>query len=182
MKIEATGFEGLWILQPKVFEDDRGFFMESFNQELYFKNNLQKNFVQDNQSHSVKNVIRGLHFQKPPFAQTKLVRVLYGVVLDVVVDLRKDQPTFGKTFFIELSSENKKQVLIPKGFAHGFSVLSETAGVFYKCDEYYHPEADAGLHYNDRNLKIDWKVKQPNEIVSLKDQSLPKLSELTSYF
>jgi dTDP-4-dehydrorhamnose 3,5-epimerase len=182
MKVETTGFNGLLILQPKVFEDSRGFFMESFNGQLHLENGLVNNFVQDNQSHSFKNVIRGLHFQKPPFAQTKLVRVLYGEVNDVVVDLRKSEPTYGKAFSIILSSKNNKQIYIPKGFAHGFSVLSDSAGLFYKCDEYYSPKADAGLLFNDPDLVIDWKVGASGAIVSQKDLTLPNFKELMNYF
>ena len=182
MKIESTGFEGLLVVQPEVFNDARGFFMESFNEREFKEIGIAVKFIQDNQSHSVKNVIRGLHFQKGPFAQTKLVRILYGVILDVVVDLRKNQPTFGQACITELSADNKKQILIPKGFAHGFAVLSETAGLFYKCDEYYNPKADAGLYYNDSKLNIEWRVKDSEAIVSEKDKALPKLSELTSLF
>lgn len=182
MKIEATGFKGLLLLEPEVFQDGRGFFMESYNQRSFIMAGIDVRFIQDNQSHSNKNVIRGLHFQKPPFAQTKLVRVGYGSVLDVVVDLRRDQATFGEAYITELSSDNKKQLLIPKGFAHGFSVLSERAGLFYKCDEYYNQAADAGLYYNDPKLKIDWKVKDLDAIVSAKDKALPSLSELPILF
>lgn len=178
MNIEFTEFEGLLVLEPKVFTDSRGFFMESFNAMTLAEIGIDLKFVQDNQSHSKRNVIRGLHFQQPPFAQTKLVRVLYGVVLDVVVDLRKRQSTFGKSYAIELSAENKRQLLIPKGFAHGFSVLSETAGLFYKCDEYYSQDADAGVNYNDATLNIDWRITPADAIVSSKDKSLPGLSEL----
>jgi len=182
MKVLSTGFEGLLILESDVFEDSRGFFMESFNQALYKKHNLPSNFVQDNQSHSVKNVIRGLHFQKPPFAQAKLVWAVYGVIQDAVVDLRKHSTTFGKVFSIELSGANKKRLLIPKGFAHGFSVLSETAGVIYKCDEFYNQETEAGILYNDDELKVDWKVPRSAAIVSAKDMALPRWSSLKSLF
>jgi dTDP-4-dehydrorhamnose 3,5-epimerase len=182
MKKEVTAFEGLLVLEPTVFQDNRGFFMESFNQQWYRSSNLISSFVQDNQSHSYKNVIRGLHFQKPPFAQTKLVRVLHGKICDVVVDLRSSQPTFGKIFSIELSAENRKQLLIPKGFAHGFSVLSDFAILFYKCDEYYHVDSEAGLLYSDPRLRIDWKVDMSNAIVSAKDKTLPKFEELENHF
>lgn len=182
MKVLSTGFEGLLILESDVFEDSRGFFMESFNQALYKKHNLPSNFVQENQSHSLKNVIRGLHFQKPPHAQVKLVRVVYGSILDVVVDLRRDQPTYMKVHTIELSAENRQQLLVPAGFAHGFSVLNESAGVFYKCDQHYYPEAEAGIAYNDPYLKIDWKVPSGVEVVSAKDRGLPQLSSLEFSF
>lgn len=182
MKIIETGFEGLYIIEPKVIGDDRGFFMEAYNLGEFKKLGLEMSFVQDNQSHSLKNVIRGLHFQKPPYAQTKLVRVLYGSILDVVVDLRKGQPTFGKVFSIELSSHDKKQLHIPKGFAHGFSVLSNEAGLFYKCDEYYNAQADMGLNIFDKILGIDWKVNQSMAVVSQKDQAQPNFMDLPVYF
>jgi dTDP-4-dehydrorhamnose 3,5-epimerase len=182
MKVVTTEFEGLLVLEPDVFQDHRGFFMESFNKEWYHENNLVSNFVQDNQSHSIKNVIRGLHFQKPPHAQTKLVRALYGKVWDVVVDLRSNQSTFGKKFLIELSSENRKQLLIPKGFAHGFSVLSDFAVLFYKCDQYYHSESDAGVLFSDPTLHIDWKVELSDAIVSMKDKTMPNFDQLKKYF
>lgn len=182
VKVEGTRFEGLLLLEPEVLQDGRGFFMESYNERSFTKAGIDVKFIQDNQSHSNKNVIRGLHFQKPPFAQTKLVKVVYGSVLDVVVDLRRNQATFGEAYITELSADNKKQLLIPRGFAHGFSVLSETAGLFYKCDEYYNQAADAGLYYNDPKLKIDWKVKDSEAIVSAKDKALPSLSELPILF
>ncbi|CAN5382093.1 dTDP-4-dehydrorhamnose 3,5-epimerase [soil metagenome] len=182
MKIITTEFKGLLVLEPRVFEDERGFFFESFN-GITFKNaGLDFNFVQDNQSFSRKGVLRGLHFQKSPFAQTKLVRVLSGVIQDVVVDLRKDQPTFKKYFSVELSSENKKQFLVPKGFAHGFLVLSETATVLYKCDEYYHPEAESGIAFNDSELAIPWQILESDATVARKDKMLPSLSELVLSF
>ncbi len=182
MKVEKTGLEGLLILEPKVFADSRGLFMESFNGSVLHELGITVSFVQDNQSHSVKNVIRGLHFQKAPFAQTKLVRVIYGTIVDVVVDLRVHEPTFKKVYCLEISAENRKQLLIPKGFAHGFSVLSETAGVLYKCDEYYHPEAEGGLLYNDPSLTVDWKVRSSDALVSSKDLQLPTLPLSTFSF
>jgi dTDP-4-dehydrorhamnose 3,5-epimerase len=182
MKIETTAFEGLFVLEPNLFQDDRGFFMESFNHEWCQKNNLVADFVQDNQSLSHKNVIRGLHFQKPPHAQTKLVRALHGKVCDVVVDLRSRQPTFGQIFSIELSAENRKQLLIPRGFAHGFSALSDYAVLFYKCDQYYHSQSDAGLLFSDPHLDIDWKVDLSHAIVSMKDKTMPKFHQLERYF
>lgn len=182
MKIEKTSFEGLLVLSPAVFNDNRGYFFESYNSKTFTELGLDHSWVQDNQSHSIHGVIRGLHFQKAPHAQTKLVRVLQGEILDVVVDMRKDQPTYGKTFSIILSSENKQQLLVPKGFAHGFSVLSQTADVLYKCDALYNKESESGLLYNDPTLAIDWKLA-PNDIrVSEKDLILPLLSDSDANF
>ncbi len=181
MKIVSTGFNDLFVLEPTVISDSRGCFMESYSKKTLLDSGIDVTFVQDNQSSSVKGVLRGLHFQKPPFAQTKLVRVIQGTVLDVAVDLRKAQPTFGKYFSIELSSSNKMQVLIPKGFAHGFLVLSNWAEVFYKCDEYYNPEADAGLLFNDLSLNIDWKLPSQEFILSEKDKRNPLLSEASLF-
>lgn len=182
MKVVSTQFKDLFVLEPKVLGDSRGYFMESFSKRTLLEAGMDITFVQDNQSSSTKGVLRGLHFQKPPFAQTKLVRVLNGLILDVVVDIRKAEPTFGKQFSIELSSENKKQVLIPKGFAHGFIVLSEQAEVFYKVDKYYNAQADAGLLFNDPALDIDWKLSANEFILSEKDKKHPILSELGSIF
>lgn len=171
---EETGLMGCLVLEPKLFKDGRGYFFESYNRE-----NLQKalgqdvNFVQDNESRSTYGVIRGLHYQTGDFAQAKLVRVLEGKVLDVAVDLRKGSPSFGKHFTIELSSENKRQLFIPRGFAHGFSVLSARAVFFYKCDNYYKKENEAGIHYKDPDLDIDWKIPDEKIIVSEKDLVLP---------
>lgn len=172
MKIIQTPISDLLIIEPTVFEDERGYFYESFNKLKFEANNLFYSFVQDNQSKSGYGVIRGLHYQLAPYAQTKLLRVLEGCILDVVVDLRKNSATFGKTFSVELSSENKKQLLVPKGFAHGFSVLSETAVVFYKCDEFYNKSAERGIIYNDYFLAIDWKIEKSKEIISEKDKLL----------
>lgn len=182
MKIEKTSFEGLLVLSPAVFNDNRGYFFESYNSKRFSELGLEYNWVQDNQSHSTHGVIRGLHFQKAPHAQTKLVRVLQGEILDVVVDLRKDQPTYGKMFSIILSSENKQQLLVPKGFAHGFSVLSQTADVLYKCDALYNKESESGLLYNDPSLAIDWKLAQDEIKVSEKDLILPLLSDSDANF
>lgn len=182
MKAVPTPFEDLFVLEPKVHGDSRGYFMESFSKRTLLEEGIDIMFVQDNQSSSTRGVLRGLHFQKPPFAQTKLVRVLSGLILDVVVDIRKAEPTFGKQFSIELSSENKKQLLIPKGFAHGFIVLSQQAEVFYKVDEYYNAQADAGLLFNDPALDIDWKLPANEFILSEKDKKHPILSELGSTF
>jgi dTDP-4-dehydrorhamnose 3,5-epimerase len=182
MKVIETPFKDLFVLEPKVLGDSRGYFMESFSKRSLHDAGIKLNFVQDNQSSSTKGVLRGLHFQRPPFAQTKLVRVLRGLILDVVVDIRKSEPTFGKNFSIELSAENKKQLLIPKGFAHGFIVLSEEAEVFYKVDQYYNAQADAGLLFNDPTLKIDWRLPSQEFILSEKDKKHPLLSELGVIF
>ena len=172
MNVVATRFKDLFILEPKVLGDSRGYFMESYNKQTLLKSGIDINFVQDNQSRSAKGVLRGLHFQRNPHAQTKLVRVLSGSVLDVVVDLRKKEPTFGQHFSVELTAENKKQVLVPKGFAHGFIVLSNTAEVFYKCDEFYNPDADGGIHYT--SVEMDWGT---DLIISDKDKNLPHVRE-----
>jgi dTDP-4-dehydrorhamnose 3,5-epimerase len=173
MKVVETGFEGLFVLEPRVFADERGYFFESFNSQTFKSNGLDFDWVQDNQSHSKHGVIRGLHFQKPPHAQTKLIRVLKGEVVDVVVDLRHSSPTYGKSFSVVLSSQNKLQLLVPKGFAHGFSVLSEEADVMYKCDALYNKETESGILFNDPLLGIDWQVSQDKMIVSEKDLILP---------
>ncbi len=174
VKIDKTSFEGLWIIEPQVFTDNRGHFFESYNKRRYQEAGIVVEFVQDNQSSSQKGVLRGLHYQKPPFAQMKLISVLSGVIQDVVVDLRQDQPTFGKHFSIELSFENKRQLLVPKGFAHGFLALSESVNVFYKSDEFYRPDAEEGLLFSDPSLAIDWKLSLNAMIVSTKDlQNLP---------
>ena len=180
MKINKTFIEDLLIIEPQLFKDDRGFFYESYN-----KNNLDKVinivFVQDNESKSDKGVIRGLHFQAPPFEQTKLVRCISGNILDVAVDLRTSSKTYGKFFSIELSSENNKQLFVPKGFAHGFQVLSEIAIVNYKVDEYYNPDSDSGLIWNDKDLSINWSI-DVKPILSVKDLKLMSFRELKSPF
>ena len=182
MKIETTGFEGLVVLTPSVFADERGYFFESYNSETHLKAGLDFHWVQDNQSRSKHGVIRGLHFQKAPFAQIKLVRVLQGEILDVVVDLRKGEPTFGKVFSVVLSAENKKQLLVPRGFAHGFSVLSSSADVMYKCDNLYNKQSESGLIFNDPSLKIDWKLSSEEMIVLEKDLVLPTFDKLDANF
>jgi dTDP-4-dehydrorhamnose 3,5-epimerase len=178
MKINKTFIEDLLIIEPQLFKDERGFFYESYN-----KNNLDINivFVQDNESKSYKGVIRGLHFQAPPFEQTKLVRCVSGNILDVAVDLRTNSKTYGMSFSIELSSDNKKQLLIPKGFAHGYQILSETAIVNYKVDNYYNPKSDSGLIWNDKDLSIDWNLDL-KPILSVKDLKLISFKELKSPF
>ena len=174
MKIKNTGINGLYIIEPLVFADARGYFFESYNKKK-IEDKISTIFVQDNQSKSSYGVIRGLHYQLNPHAQTKLVRVLFGSILDVVVDLRRNSDTFGKVFSIELSEENKLQLYIPKGFAHGFSVLSETAVVLYKCDELYNPDYERGITYNDPAFNIDWKIEKGKEVISGKDAKLPTL-------
>ena len=182
MKITKTGLNGLYILEPRIFEDQRGYFFESYNKEAFFSAGIDYNFVQDNQSKSVYGVIRGLHCQLEPKAQTKLVRVLSGMIFDVAVDIRKGSPTFGEWYGLELSCKNQKQLLIPRGFAHGFSVLSEKAVLFYKCDNFYAPEYDAGIVYNDPELKIDWRIPPGKEILSAKDAGLPVLKAARTNF
>jgi dTDP-4-dehydrorhamnose 3,5-epimerase len=182
MKITKTPFEGLLIVEPSVFPDSRGFFYESYHEKRYQELGIATRFFQDNQSSSTRNVIRGLHFQNFPHAQTKLVRCILGTILDVAVDLRKDEPTFKKAFVFELSAENKLQLLIPKGFAHGFSVLSDKAEILYKCDEYYHPESSGGIYYNDPALNIDWKITNQDALVSDNDRKLPLLSQASFSF
>jgi dTDP-4-dehydrorhamnose 3,5-epimerase len=182
MKVIKTAIPDLFIIEPSVFEDSRGYFFESYNQNDFEKADLHFKFVQDNQSKSSYGVIRGLHYQIEPHGQTKLVRVLSGKIYDVTVDIRKGSPTFGKWVGVELSEENKKQVLVPKGFAHGFSVLSETAVVFYKCDNFYRPESDRGIIYNDKSLNIDWKIEPEKAIVSEKDSKHPTLERAENNF
>lgn len=180
IRVIDTEFNGLKVLEPKVIGDARGYFMESYNKKALHDAGVAIDFVQDNQSRSRKGVLRGLHFQRPPYAQTKLVRALTGDILDVVVDLRKAEPTFGRHFTIALTGENKKQLLVPKGFAHGFVVLSETAEVFYKCDEFYHPESDGGVH--SMSVGIDWQLPASELLLSEKDSKLPALQDLTFQF
>ena len=173
-----TKLKGCFVLEPNIFEDERGYFFESFN-KVQFNAGIgtEINFVQDNQSFSTKGVIRAIHYQVGEHAQAKLVRVLSGVVLDVAVDLRKDSPTYGEHVAIELNSKNKKQLFIPRGFGHGFSVLSDTAEFFYKCDNYYNKESEGGIVYNDPTLNIDWRIATKEVMVSCKHLILPKLSE-----
>lgn len=183
MKVIETKINDLLILEPKVFGDERGYFFESYTKQVF--DNLvgtEYDFVQDNESKSSYGVLRGLHYQLAPYSQAKLVRVLQGRVYDVAVDLRKDSPTYGEWVGVELSSENKKQLLIPKGFAHGFCVLSETTTFMYKCDEYYRPDMERGIIYNDPALGIDWKVKDVDISVSDKDRVLPELADAEMNF
>lgn len=173
MEIIKTSIEGLVILQPKVYEDQRGYFMESYKESFIEENFPDVHFIQDNESKSSYGVLRGLHFQKPPFEQTKLVRVIDGEVLDVAVDLRKNSPTYGKWESFILSGDNKKQLLIPKGFAHGFIVLSNTAVFNYKVDSPYSLESERGIHYNDKDLSINWNIELQEIIISEKDKKQP---------
>ena len=182
MQFDSTSFEGLKVVTPRVFGDARGYFFESYNDQAFKQSGLDFDWVQDNQSHSSYGVIRGLHFQKNPSAQTKLVRVLQGEILDVVVDLRKDQATYGKVYSIVLSADNKQQLFVPRGFAHGFSVLSETADVMYKCDALYDKQSEAGICYNDPILAIDWKIPMSKAKVSEKDVILPGFADCDSNF
>jgi dTDP-4-dehydrorhamnose 3,5-epimerase len=182
MTIETTPINDLVIIHPTVFEDERGYFMESFNQQSLQEAGINIQFVQDNQSFSKRGTLRGLHFQNPPFAQTKLVRVLEGEIVDVAVDLRENSPTYGQHFAIRLSAENKKQLLIPQGFAHGFSVISETATVLYKCDQFYNKASEGGIRFDDPALNIDWGIDLKAAIVSEKDQILPLFKECNSGF
>jgi len=182
MNLIKTTIDGLVVLKPTIFKDNRGYFMESYNQKNINKLLGNVNFVQDNESESSLGVLRGLHFQKPPYAQAKLVRCLKGSVLDVVLDLRKDSKTYGIFETILLTEENKKQLFIPKGFAHGFVVLSETAIFSYKVDNYYNPDSESGVLWNDLALNIDWKINKKEIIVSEKDKSLPTFNNIINPF
>ncbi len=182
MKLIDTGFDDLFIIEPKVIEDDRGYFMESYQYEQLRGHGIDVRFVQDNQSKSKKGVLRGLHYQNAPYAQTKLIRAISGAILDVVLDLRKSKKTFGKGFSIELSADNKRQLIVPKGFAHGFVVLSDAAEILYKCDEIYHPEAEGGIIYNDPALNIDWRVSPTEIVLSGRDKNHPLFANATFVF
>ena len=178
MKITTTAIEGVIILEPEVFGDERGYFFESFSQREFEEKVGKTAFVQDNESSSRYGVLRGLHFQKPPHAQAKLVRVVKGKVLDIAVDIRKGSPTFGQHVSVELSAENKRQLFIPRGFAHGFAVLSDEAVFQYKCDNYYAPGSEGGILWNDPALGIDWKLPAEDVILSEKDKKNVLLNEL----
>jgi dTDP-4-dehydrorhamnose 3,5-epimerase len=182
MPFVTTPIKNLLVFEPKVFEDSRGYFFESYNEKTFKEEGVDFRWVQDNQSSSSYGVIRGLHYQLNPHPQIKLVRVLVGEILDVVVDIRKGSPTYGHHYAIGLSAKNKKQLFIPGGFAHGFSVLSEKAEVLYKCDEFYNKETEAGIIYNDTALNIDWKIPAGKEIVSDKDRSLPSFADCKNNF
>lgn len=182
MNIIETPIPGLLIIEPKVFADERGYFFESFSETKFKEKGLIYNFVQDNESKSHRGVIRGLHYQLAPFAQTKLIRVVRGTVYDVAVDLRKGSPTFGQWYGLEVSATNKKQFYIPRGFAHGFSVLSEYAIFSYKCDEFYNPSAERGIRLNDPTLNIDWKVPAEEAVISNKDLVSPFFADAEMNF
>jgi dTDP-4-dehydrorhamnose 3,5-epimerase len=182
MPFRTCHIQGLVIVEPTVFADSRGYFFESYNEAIFKQGGIASTFVQDNQSRSTYGVIRGLHYQQPPHAQAKLVRVLDGVILDVAVDIRKDSPTYGQHFALELSAENKKQLFLPEGFAHGFSVLSEIAVVLYKCNTFYNKSSEGGIRYDDPQLGIDWRVQKSNAIISDKDAQLPLFADSISLF
>jgi len=182
MNVIKTDIEGVVIIEPKIFKDSRGYFFESFSQREFDENVTPINFVQDNESMSSYGVMRGLHFQKPPYAQSKLVRCVKGRVLDVAVDIRKGSPTYGRHVAVELTEDNHRQLFIPKGFAHGFAVLSDVAVFQYKCDEFYHPEVDGGISIIDDSLGIDWKIPTDKAILSEKDTKHPLMTEFDSPF
>ena len=182
MKFVKTSIPEVVIIEPLVFGDDRGYFLESFNEKTFKENIGVVDFVQDNESKSSKGVLRGLHFQKPPYAQAKLVRCIEGSVVDIVVDIRKGSPNYGKHVAIELSGENKRQLFIPRGFAHGFAVLSETAIFAYKVDNTYSPDSDAGIKYDDKELNIDWGLSEDEAQLSAKDKKLTSFKDLDSPF
>ena len=177
MKAIKTSIPDLIIIEPKIFEDSRGYFFESYHKDKFLDIGISDNFIQDNQSFSTYGTIRGLHLQKGDHAQSKLVRVLAGEVLDIAVDLRKGSPTFGKSVSVILSSDNKKMFYIPRGFAHGFAVLSSTAVFSYKCDNLYNKESESGIKFDDSDLKIDWKIPKDKMIISEKDLNLKSLKE-----
>ncbi|MEP3837389.1 MAG: dTDP-4-dehydrorhamnose 3,5-epimerase [Algibacter sp.] len=179
MKVEETYLKGCFVITPKVFKDERGYFLETFNEKVFSKETgIQTNFVQDNLSKSSKGVLRGLHFQKGASAQAKLVQVIVGSVLDVCVDIRKDSPTFGKHFSIQLDGLNKKQLYVPRGFAHGFIVLENDTIFSYKCDNYYNKASESGIIFNDKTIGIDWGVPEEEIIVSEKDKNLVTFKNL----
>ena len=182
MKVIETGIEGVVIIEPRVFEDARGYFFESFSQRDFEANVCPIIFVQDNESKSTYGVMRGLHFQRPPFTQSKLVRCVRGAVLDVAVDIRKGSPTFGQHVAVELTEENHRHFFISKGFAHGFAVLSDVAVFQYKCDNFYAPEADGGISILDDSLGIDWRIPKDKAILSEKDTKHPLLKDFDSPF
>lgn len=182
MNIIETEIEGVVILEPRIFKDDRGYFYESFSQREFEEKVCQTTFVQDNQSMSVYGVVRGLHFQKPPYCQSKLVRCIKGAVLDVAVDIRKGSPTFGKYVAVELTEENHRQFFIPRGFAHGFAVLSDEAVFQYKCDNYYNKESEGAIAWNDEQIAVDWRLPSEKVILSEKDKLSKPLAEAEFLF
>lgn len=182
MPFYPTPIPDLLVFEPRVFEDSRGYFFESYSERAFHQQGLDVMFVQDNQSYSKRGVVRGLHFQLNPHAQSKLLRVIDGVILDVVVDIRSGSPTYAQSYSIELSSKNKKQLFVPVGFAHGFSVLSETATVMYKCDAFYNKEAEGGIRFDDPALNLDWGLPKEQLILTEKDWELPTLAECNHNF
>lgn len=182
MPFIKTDFPGLLIFEPVVFEDSRGYFFESYNEKIFSAAGVEIKFIQDNQAKSTFGVIRGLHFQLAPYSQTKLIRVLSGSILDVAVDIRQGSPTYGQAYSLELTAENKKQLLVPNGFAHGYSVLSETAEVMYKCDEFYNKQSEGGLLYNDPKLNIDWMIPVNKAVVADKDLLHPGIDNCAGNF
>ena len=183
MRILKTDIEGVLIIEPQLFEDERGYFFEAFSERKFAElTGIETRFVQDNESRSAVGVVRGLHFQLPPHAQSKLVRVVRGTILDVAVDIRRGSPTFGRHVAVELSEHNHRQLFIPRGFAHGFSVLEGDAIVEYKCDNYYAPEAEGAIRWNDPTLAIDWRVADNKAIVSAKDMVNPLFEECDTLF
>ena len=182
MNIIKTEIEGVVIIEPRIFTDSRGYFFESFSERVFCKEVREIRFVQDNESKSSYGVMRGLHFQRPPFTQSKLVRVIKGAVLDVAVDIRKGSPTYGKHVAVELTEDNHRQFFVPRGFAHGFAVLSDEAIFQYKCDNFYAPEADGGISILDDSLGIDWRIPMEKAILSEKDTKHPLLKDFDSPF
>ena len=182
MEIIKSDIEGVVIIEPRIFEDSRGYFFESFSEREFVEKVCNTRFVQDNESKSSYGVVRGLHFQLPPHAQSKLVRVVEGAVLDIAVDIRRGSPTFGKYVAVELSAENHRQLFIPRGFAHGFAVLSETAVFQYKCDNYYAPQSEGAIAWNDAEIGIDWRIPADKVILSAKDMAHPTLAECATLF
>lgn len=177
MNVIKTDLDGVVIIEPRIFNDDRGYFFESFSERDFFANVREIHFVQDNESKSSYGVLRGLHFQRPPFAQSKLVRVIKGAVLDVAVDIRVGSPTFGKYVAVELSADNHRQFFIPRGFAHGFSVLSDEVIFQYKCDNFYAPQYEGAIAWNDPSLNIDWRIPADDVVLSEKDKKHPLLKD-----
>lgn len=182
MEVIKTKIEGIVIIEPRIFKDARGYFYESFSQKEFDEKVMPIRFVQDNESMSTYGVMRGLHFQRPPFTQSKLVRCCRGAILDIAVDIRKGSPTYGQHVAIELTEENHRQLFIPRGFAHGFAVLSDVAVLQYKCDNFYAPQADAGIQLRDKDLSIDWQIPTENAILSEKDIKHPCLKDFDSPF
>ena len=182
MEVIKTGIEGVVVIEPRIFKDERGYFFESFSQREFEEKVCKTTFVQDNESKSSYGVLRGLHFQKPPFAQSKLVRVIKGAVLDVAVDIRKGSLTFGQYVSVELTGENHRQFFIPRGFAHGFSVLSEEVIFQYKCDNFYSPQSEGAIAWNDPDLNIDWRIPAEKVVLSEKDSKHPRLKDWQNVF